>query len=474
MNHRQKKNDASNNVLIVGASWETIDSCEWWQDFPNLSDYDTVILDTTSILNFWLSEDRIKIEPNGIYLLKSIDERDNRVQSNIRLVKRKLTEILQFPVSIYALYAPTIEIWRSIDPNWKYPASRIVNENSMLTATNDWCPVAIRTHSESGKTIEIVDANYKQYFQTFREWNYYFIPESLKIDEFEEHYKRDFAVTHNLAFISTNKVAKPLAIQFQPFFHEWFWDEGERVSSPQPTMFGGIIALLPTRDISNTKTHIEAILKKIKVSGKMATPDWVSGIEMPGEDQQRLVIHAQRQQLVELEKSIEESDASLAELQEFKSLLFETGPRLQDIVKLTFGKLGIRTKPSIVTDEFIIVTADGQESLIEVKGNGKSITKDDIAQLVTDSMAHLKETGQEIHAILVGNGWRLEPLDKRETKDKPTFSKDAVKVAENHGVRLLTTTELFWAYYQALTNPQLRTDIQNRLMGSEIRIKLVT
>ncbi|MGA2367282.1 MAG: hypothetical protein ABSF74_01735 [Dehalococcoidia bacterium] len=474
MNHRQQKNNALNNVLIVGASWESIDSCEWWQDFPNLSDYDTVILDTTSILMFWLNEDRIKTEPNGKYLLKCTDERDNNVQSNVRLVKRKLTEMLQFPVSIYVLYAPTIEIWRSIDLNWKFPAPRVVTENSMLIATNDWCPIAIHTHSESGKTIEIIDDKYKQYFQAFREWSYFFIPESLKIDEFVEHYKRDFAVTHNLTFISTNKVAKPLAVQFQPFFHEWFQDKGLKVFSPQPTIFGGTIVLLPTRDTSSTKTHIEAILKKIKVSGKMAPPNWISDIEMPGEDQQRLAIHAKRQQLVELEKSIEELDASLIELQEFKSLLFETGPRLQNIVKLTFDKLGIKTKPSIVTDEFIIVTADGQESLVEVKGNGKSITKDDIAQLVTDSMAHLKETGQEIHAILIGNGWRLESLDKRETKDKPTFSKDAVKVAENHGVRLLTTTELFWAYYRSLTKPQLKTEIQDRLMGTEIRIKLVT
>lgn len=109
--------------------------------------------------------------------------------------------------------------------------------------------------------------------------------------------------------------------------------------------------------------------------------------------------------------------------------------------------------------------------MIEVKGNVKSVTKDDVAQLVADLMEHLKTTGQEINGILIGNGWRLELPAQRDIGRKPIFSRDAIRVAENHNIGLLSTTELFKAYCQVLKDPTLRKDIQNRIISGKGVIK---
>lgn len=109
--------------------------------------------------------------------------------------------------------------------------------------------------------------------------------------------------------------------------------------------------------------------------------------------------------------------------------------------------------------------------MIEVKGNVKSVTKDDVAQLVADLMEHLKTTGQEINGILIGNGWRLELPAQRDIGRKPIFSRDAIRVAKNHNIGLLSTTELFKAYCQVLKDPTIRKDIQNRIISGKGVIK---
>ncbi len=65
-----------------------------------------------------------------------------------------------------------------------------------------------------------------------------------------------------------------------------------------------------------------------------------------------------------------------------------------------------------------------RKSPIEAKGSAGSITKDDIAQLLADLMEHLKTNVQQIDRILVGNGWRLEPLEHRDTNNKLIFLRD--------------------------------------------------
>lgn len=459
------------NILLIGTySAEGIDSFGWWQELPYLPDYDTIILDPTRIINFWSLAGRIKQLGANKYKLSKVNESDEKIKSNIPLVREKLIEMLEFQATIYVLYSPEI-IVDVIDKKWVgTPEFRGREPLQRFTGTNDWCPISISTMSErGGRKINVIDDSYKEYFRDFKGWEYYFVPDSLSISELESHYHRKWKVTPELRVIATNKVEKPLAVEFTPFFHQWVnvggaWNE-------MPTKSGGHLVLLPVVDRYHTESLIETLLQRGKEFEETPPPTWADDIEVPGEASLKHKIAAENEKLSKVKANLGNLEASLHEKRKYKRLLWDTGPSLQDICKSALDKLGAKTKPSIVTDEFII-EVNGEEAMIEVKGNTKSITKDDVAQLVTDLMEHLKTTGQEIHGILIGNGWRLQPLDKRDMKDKPIFSRDAIRVALNHNVGLVSTTELFKAYCKALEEPQHKTEILSKIISGKGVVKI--
>lgn len=457
----------SKNVLVMGTySAAGVDSFDWWQKLPNVSDYDTVILDTTKIFNFWSLAGRGSHVRKNTYLLSDVNETDERIRSNTRLVKRKLLEILEFPVSIYALYHPDIRVCKD-------PAYQDFPLGSKFMSTNDWCPISIDTFAEKGRRIYVEDESYEEYFRDFKGWEYYFVPDSQQIDGLEKYYHQRWKVISILNVIATNKVDKPIAIEFSFNFHSWAHDADEKEGGyySDPEKYGGSLILLPVVDRYNTEPLIEIVLQRGKVLEETPAPKWVSTIVIPGETSLQSKIKTEKQNLKTIESKVKDFESSLTELQKHKGLLYETGLTLQEIVKSALEKLGAKIKPSIVTDEFII-EVNGKGVLIEVKGNTKSITKDDVAQLVTDQMEHLKTTGQEIDGILVGNGWRLKPLDKRDVGNQLIFSKDAKRVAENHNIGLISTTELFKAYCETLKDPTARQQILDKMISSKGVIKL--
>lgn len=452
------------NILIIGTYFDkAVDSSRWWSELPNLSDYSTIILDPTRIIHDWLYDGRVKPLSRNRYVLSDKNEQDDRIQSNIRLVRKKLVEMLWFDVNVYVLYAPTITI-DYVAEIANYASSSGSREAVKFFATNDWCPISLETYSEKGKIIHIKDDSFKKYLRDFKEWEYYFVSDSLAIKDLEQYYVKRWKVTSRLHNIATNNIGKPLAIEFQPLFHRWSSDEEGQGWYEAPDAYGGRLFLLPIIDPYDTKPLIESLLYKIGLYTETPPPVWVNSIEIPGEASIKKEMETSKQQLEALTSVIREKENSLVELQKSKGLLYETGLALQELVKLTFDRIGVKTKPSVVTDEFLIEVS-GRETSIEVKGNVKSVTKDDVAQLVADLMEHLKTTGQEINGLLIGNGWRLEPPEQRDVGNKPIFSRDAIRVAENHNIGLLSTAELFKAYCQILVDPTCREETLNKIIG---------
>jgi len=432
------------NVLIIGTySAEGVDSFDWWEELPNLSDYDTVILDTTRILNHWFMAGRLKPGQHCDYSISRVNEQDKRISSNLRLVRSKLLEIMKFDITVYAMYAPGVTVEYN-DPEYDTPVDYV--------GTNEWCPISIKTVREKGKTTYVKDNSYKEYFRNFKGWEYYFVPDSIEISAFQNYYEND-EVTSVLGVIATNKVEKPLAIEFTPRFHK-------------PVKTGGNLVLLPVADKYHTESLIEILLQRGRQFEETPVPSSVNDIKIPGEADLEREIAVQKQKLEAQQSKIEEREASLTKLQKHKRLLRCTGPELQEICKSTLEEIGAKTKPSAVTDEFMI-EVDGKEALVEVKGNTKSITKDDLAQLIADLGQQIKVTNKPtiIRGILIGNAWRLLRLSDRATKD--VFTRHVVQYAEAQNIGLLSTTELFKAYCKVLVQPECNSEILDKLINSK-------
>jgi hypothetical protein len=474
-NNRFKGSLMSNKVLVIGTYiHEGVDSFAWWQTLPNLSDYSTVILDTTKIFHFWYMAGRIKTDKPGKYILTNINKQDEMIESNMNIVKQKLIEMLEFDFTIYVLFSPGIEIVREVEWTRNFPTHSVERKLEGFVGTNDWCPISLRIVTESGKKINLQDESYQDYFKTFKEWKYYFVPESLSIDRLESHYHSKWKVVPRLGAIATNNLNKPVAIEFTTYFHKWAHDsEEEGGYYSAPSKYGGSLAFLPTPDEYHTESCIELLLKRGrgKEFEEIPPPPWISSIEIPGEASLKAEIGTRKQRLEKFTSKIGELEGLLRELQKFKELLYGTGLPLQELVRETLGNLGAKIEPSVVTDEFII-NVSGRRALVEVKGNTKSISKKDLAQLITDLGEHLKATEEEVDGILIGNAWRLLPLEQRGTGDKSVFPDNVIKIAKNHNIGLVSTTELFKAYCQVLENAQAAKNVIGKLISGKGVISL--
>lgn len=450
----------SKNILVIGTyTSEDVDSYDWWQQLPNISEYDTIILDTTKILRFMENSGRLEHREGNVYTIDDDEsEAYKRISTNLDLVREKLIEKLEFESTIYALYLPESII------NY-HPFHLDGSGKGYLRSirTNEWCPVSINVIQEAGKFISIIEPSYQNYFGDFKEWQYYFESESLDITDIEEYYVDKWDVWFRLDPIAINKVEKPLAITVLFLFST----QGEVT----PQRVGSKLVLLPVVNQYDTNASVSYLIQLGKQFDTTPPPSWINNVEIPGEASFKKDIRNKKQQLEAFESAVRKLEDSLIELQKYKGLLYETGFTLQELVKSTLGKMEVNVKPSIVTDEFII-EINGKDTLVEVKGNVKSITKDDVAQLVTDLMEHLKKTGQEIDGILIGNGWRLEPLEQRDVGNKPVFSRDAIRVAANHKIGLLSTTELFKVYCQTLETPTWNKEILNKIITGKGVLKL--
>lgn len=449
-----------NSILLISSyRAEGIKSSDWFGELPNLSDYETVILDTTDISKWCIK--RTKHYQGHEYIIEAPNDIDKKLKANMKQIKDKLLEMLEFNVSIYALFCPEIRIFTEVDT---YSLGRPIKGHNTFIMTNDWCPIVTETIQETGKKIIVEDKAYEKYFEDFNSWDYYFDSNSLGIGELEHFYHAKWKVIPNLNAIATNKVRKPISLAFQPSFHRWVNDRGAWHSLS--TKMGGRLVILPVAHPNRIETHIEFLIAQCKHFEEIPPPSWTGNIIVPGESALKLKITQQQQLLEENKTKMAELQAELQGVQRYKGLLYETGPNLQAICKSVFGQLGAKIKPSVVTDEFII-DVDGKEALIEVKGNTKSISKSDLAQLITDLGEHLTKTGEDIHGILVGNAWRLLPLEERDTKDKLVFPKDVISIANNRGIGLVSTTNLFSAYCRALEEPKQKREILDKIINSK-------
>jgi len=447
----------SDKVLVIGTYLaEGVDSFDWWQQLPNISEYDTIVLDTTKILYFMENTGRLEHVNDNIYAVDDDKEIYKQISANLNLVRNKLTEKLEFESTIYALYSPRIII------NY-HPFHVDGSGNGYLGSigTNDWCPISIKVIQETGKFIRVIDTSYQDYFKGFKEWQYYFERKSLGFPYIQHYYDDKWTVWFKLNPIAVNKVERPIAIEVCFLFY----------GQPKPQKIGGRLVLLPVANQYDTNTSISFLLQRGKQFEAIPPPSWINKIEIPGEALLEEDVENKKQQLTAIESEVQESERSLAEFIKHKGILYETGITLQELVKTTLEKLGAGIEPSTVTDEFVINIA-GKKALVEVKGNTKSISKRDLGQLITDLGEHLKATDEDIGGILIGNAWRLEPLEARDTHDKPVFSQAVVKIAENRSIGLISTIELFTAHSQSLENPAAKKEILNKIIGGAGIIKI--
>ncbi|MBL7209679.1 MAG: hypothetical protein ISS52_06235 [Dehalococcoidia bacterium] len=261
------------SALIIGthSQAENVDVFDWAQELPSMSDYDIIILDTTKIYDLWSPEGQMKRSDGRIHSLLEKNAIHERVEGRLHSVKEKLTEILEYRVAIYVLFIPDITMKIEFHyRGFEIAEARVPSRDSRhYNFSMEWCPISIDRIEERGKAVVPLDLTYDEYFRHFRHWEYYFDTDSLDISEFCKHYyTKGFAVTPQLTNIATNRIGKPIAIQFTPCFHRMLTDEEAlgyreetRPFEGRPDHIGGNLVLLPVANKYDTRSSIEFLLR---------------------------------------------------------------------------------------------------------------------------------------------------------------------------------------------------------------------
>ena len=195
-------------------------------------------------------------------------------------------------------------------------------------------------------------------------------------------------------------------------------------------------------------------------------PAWADDIAIPGLER----IEAR---LGEVQKTIEglEStrDKFLKEKEtkiHWRGLVYETGGALQTLCEKAFQELGAETRPSDVSDEFIVIV-DQNEMLVEVKGVGKSASKGHLGQVVVDSDQRGEENRFDRVALVV-NAWKDLPLIERDTNDHPWVPVNIDEMARPAGVVLIRTDVLLEALRRHWCNNDGLDTLRSMMLGTGI------
>ncbi len=222
----------------------------------------------------------------------------------------------------------------------------------------------------------------------------------------------------------------------------------------------GHVFILPRPKEKSTfvEYFIENILPTLELNfdissgSKEPMPEEISKISVKGQDVLRQKIGEQKE-LIEAEQvKLSKLEEDYSNLEQWKDLLWQTGLPLEIAVKRFFALLGLELDTG-ETD--LIGEYDDREVFIEVKGKSGCIDhKHDFRQILQRKTIDANDPSKAL-ALLVGNPFRLNPLDQRPPDDNSLFAKTSVSIAKDNGIGLVHTLEMFQAVNDILADDSI-------------------
>lgn len=210
---------------------------------------------------------------------------------------------------------------------------------------------------------------------------------------------------------------------------------------------------------------------------KTPSPEWVKDYKLVGEDAFDMQIADLQKELNKLQGLKEKIEKEQNQLTEFKALLYEQGPVLEDVVIRAFRLFGFKAdnrKENDLEHDIVFDSSEGR-GIAEVEGKDNDaihVSKFDQLNRAVDEDFDLK--GDYPAGLLIGNHYRFT---KPESRKEP-FSEKVLIVAKKKNFGLLTTHEIYTAVDYILKNPedaQFKKECRTKILtGTGLIIKLVT
>ncbi len=429
-------------VLIVGSDKHTAVKCVQWdaKKFPNVADYDAVIVNPASLAP--------KMEKAKQQSIKSTSNKFpelwDRLRENIDIIRNGLLTLLESGGEVYAIICPE----ERISLEWGHSF-----HNQMTNYW--WVPLPFEKVPEEGETQSIDDTTFAKYMDLVKWWALYLkLPENDRaLEGLTQKYGEGFLVELIQEPIARNRYGRQIAsrLKYQLYstrIVERDWLDRPLREAKELKMVSGPLILLPMPTEVSDRDAVNIILENFfGLQQKTLPPQWIEEVDIPGIPEIKFEVENKYHQIEQLKTEIKPLLQRKEELEKYKQLLFETGTPLEEICKQTLQTMGCNILPADLAEEDFIVEFEGQQAIVEVKGNTKSISLSNLSQLGRYREDYLIERGEDKKSILIGNAWRLLPLDERgKSNSQVPFPENVVSYATKRNIALISSIELFQAH----------------------------
>lgn len=283
-------------------------------------------------------------------------------------------------------------------------------------------------------------------------------------------YKKEFASFFEHFHIGYNYIFEKYVGQPMAYL-----SKTEEVVSVCVSAYNGKVLLLPSLSVERKHLYncredlinLDIDLKERRlIEVKAERPDWSTSYSIGSEYDELILLNEYERKKQELEQLIVEQQIKLLQYEELKSVVWESGNRLEAIVAKIFIDMGYEVTMPIDNRDDLILKKENDVIVIEIKGVKSSAAEKYAAQLSKWVATYYAENDVNPKGILLVNAFKDKPLRER---NEPAFPNQMLKYCKQQEHLLITTTQLL-ALYLDFNDGKLTFDRIHQLLFAGLGI----
>jgi len=405
-------------ILVIGSRDHNRAYCvDWLQPFPNIEEYDFVLINLQS-----LTQD--------VY---------DKIQMKILRMRESITTVFNTDREIFCIMNECIYPSPAPRPPGA-SAFKSIRVGPSPPTNYDWLPVRIEVSDrKKGTSINLHNHRFNWYFECVNKWDF-----EIEISTAtQQDILKSFLYT--IVPIATNKSKKTIAGSLR------------KQSIVSEIIGKGAIHLLAPPTKCDTHSPIEILLDTILGRERKIVPPWRKNIEVPRIKESQREIANKIKDIEVIQREISQLRSQMQELDSYRDLLTTTGEDLENIVQRTLSDIGIKTKK---TEKGFPADLISNEVAVEITGIKGCVG---VASEKVNQTGRFKESyhkGEKI--ILIANTHvNLSPKNREGNID---FSSEVKKYFESLSVCCLTTKILFQLWKDVVTGKRGSKDVKKKIL----------
>lgn len=415
-------------ILVIGSKNHLRAECfDWLQPFPNIEEYDSIIINMQSLNQ------------------KTYDQ----IQDKIKKMRESIITIIDTGREVFCVFNKPI--YPSPPP--RRPGEvrcKSINPDYVFPTNYDWLPARIHFDSQkTGSYISLCSSRFKDYFELVHEWD-----SEISFQSVTAVLEAGDSFLNVLSPVAVNKSQKVVAGSLS------------RTEDRKKSLMGvkiGIVHLLPPTKESDEYQAIEQIIDIIVGTQSKAVLPWRKDIDVPNECFLNEQITKKLREIEKIQEEISQLQEQIQSWDSYRDLLTETGESLENIVQKTLADIGIKTKK---TEKGFPTDLISKEVAVEITGIKGSIGVD--SNKVIQTGRFIQNFRKQEKVILIANTYmETQPKDR---KGKKNFSPEVRKYFESLSICYLTTETLFELWKKVILEKKEQKCIKEKLLSSNSEV----